>query len=107
MKKGAISAGVPVADLLGENAPAMGLKLLGGERGLRNRIDRSRVQRPGLALTGFTRYLSSGRVQILGGSEHSFLETLSAAKRVDVLKRLMSRKICCVVVTRGLAVPRN
>lgn len=83
----------------------MGLRLLGGKSGLKNQIDRSRVQRPGLALTGFTRYLSPGRVQILGGSESSFLRTLSVKQRALVMHRLMGRELCCVVVTRGLEVP--
>ena len=83
----------------------MGLRLLGGKAGLKKYIDRSRVQRPGLALTGFTRYLSPGRVQILGGSESSYLRTLTVKQRARVLHRLMSRELCCVVVTRGLEVP--
>jgi HPr kinase/phosphorylase len=91
--------------LLSEGAASMGLRLLGGRAGLQNSIDRSRVQRPGLALTGFTRYLSAGRVQIIGGSESSYLRTLSVQKRAAVLHRLMSRELCCVVVTRGLDTP--
>lgn len=96
---------IPVEALLSEAAASMGLRLLGGKAGLQNPIDRSRVQRPGLALTGFTRYLSAGRVQILGGSESSYLRTLTVQQRAAVLKRLMARELCCVVVTRGLDVP--
>ena len=96
---------VPVSDLLTQDAVSMGLRLLGGAAGLTNLIERSRVQRPGLALTGFTRYLSPGRVQILGGSESSYLRTLPVAKRAAVLKRLMMGKLSCIVVTRGLEVP--
>jgi HPr kinase/phosphorylase len=96
---------IPVAALLSEEALPLGLRLLGGRSGLQNQIDRSRVQRPGLALTGFTRYLNPGRVQILGGSESSYLKTLPVRKRAAVLHRLMDRKLCCVVVTRGLPAP--
>jgi HPr kinase/phosphorylase len=95
---------VPVEALLSDEAAGMGLRLLGGKSGLGKLIDRSRVQRPGLALTGFTRYLSPGRVQILGGSESSYLKTLSVKQRAAVIRRFMSQSICCVVVTRGLAV---
>ena len=97
--------GVPVSELMSNDAGTLGLRLIGGAKGLPNLIDRSRVQRPGLALTGFTRYLNPGRVQILGGSESSYLRTLRVAHRSTVLKRLMKRTLCCVVVTRGLAVP--
>ncbi len=95
---------VPVSVLLSEEAAPLGLRLLAGQAGLQNSIDRSRVQRPGLALTGFTRYLSPGRVQIVGGSESSFLQTLTIKDRAAVLRRLMARKLCCVVVTRGLRI---
>jgi HPr kinase/phosphorylase len=96
---------VPVESLLSDEASHMGLRLIGGKAGLQNVIERSRVQRPGLALAGFTRYLNPGRVQIMGGSESSFLSTLTLKRRAEVLRRLMARKLCCVVVTRGLEVP--
>ena len=104
MKKVAATR-VPVKELLSEDGAPMGLRLVGGRAGLKNLIDRSRVQRPGLALTGFTRYLSPGRVQILGGSESSYLRTLTVKRRAAVLHRLMARELCCIVVTRGLEVP--
>lgn len=104
MKK-ASAPRIQVAALLSEEAAGMGLRLLAGKSGLRKHIDRSRVQRPGLALTGFTRYLSPGRVQIIGGSESSYLRTLSVRERAAVLRRLMARELCCLVVTRGLEVP--
>lgn len=97
--------GVPVSALLSEAAAPLCLRLLGGTAGLQNLITRSRVQRPGLALTGFTQYLSPGRVQILGGSESSYLRTLSVRARAALLQTLMARELCCVVVTRGLEVP--
>jgi HPr kinase/phosphorylase len=97
--------GVPVEALLSPDAALLGLRLVGGPAGLRNLIDRSRVQRPGLALTGFTRYLSPGRVQIIGGSETSYLRTLTVKQRAAVLHRLMVSSLCCIVVTRGLEVP--
>ena len=107
MTRPSASPGVPVSELLGDAAKSLALKLVAGSRGLSNRINRPRVQRPGLALAGFTRYLSEGRVQILGGSEWSYLETLSRKARAEVLHRLVARKICCIVVTRGLSVPEE
>lgn len=96
---------IPVSALLSEGAAPLVLRLEGGGKGLSRLITRSRVQRPGLGLTGFTRYLSNGRVQILGGSESSYLRTLSKRERAAVIGRLMERELCCVVVTRGLEVP--
>lgn len=95
-------AAVPVSDLLGPDAPTLRLEVLAGRKGLDRTIDRSRVQRPGLALAGFTRYLSYGRVQIVGGSESAYLRTLTRVARARVVRNLMSRELSCLIVTRGL-----
>ena len=48
---------VPVRALLGPEAEGLKLTLLAGARGLDREITLARVQRPGLALTGYTQYL--------------------------------------------------
>jgi HPr kinase/phosphorylase len=83
----------------------LGLRLTAGRAGLLRTIELSRVQRPGLALTGFTDYIRYGRVQIVGGSELAYLQTLSPARRRAVLSRLARRPISCFVVTKALAPP--
>ena len=52
-----------------------------GRAGLDHEIHLARVQRPGLALTGYTDYIRYGRVQIMGGSEIGYLRKLGAARR--------------------------
>ena len=54
------------------------LTLAAGAHGLDHEIQLSRVQRPGLALTGYTDYIRYGRVQIVGSSEIGYLRKLSA-----------------------------
>ena len=100
----AAEPGVAVRDLL---APGSGLRLrlAAGRSGLDRTIHLSRVQRPGLALTGFTDYIRYGRVQIMGSSELGFLRTLAPARRRAVLSRLGRCRITCFVVTKGLAPP--
>ena len=68
---------VPVGDLLGPEARTLGLRLVAGRAGLDRQIQLSRIQRPGLALTGYTDYLRYGRVQVLGSGEVSYLATLT------------------------------
>ena len=55
--------------------------LVAGRAGLEQRSTCSRVQRPGLALTGYTDYIRYGRVQIMGGSEIGYLRKLDARAR--------------------------
>ena len=96
---------VSVRQLLHEGGSLLRLHLAAGRAGLDRQIQLSRVQRPGLALTGFTDYLRYGRVQIVGGSEVSYLAKLTATRRRAILSRLAKADITCFVVTKGLAVP--
>src|SRR5687767_5838652 len=96
---------VPIRDLA--EAEALGLKLVAGRTGLGEVVALSRVQRPGLALTGYTDYIRYGRVQIMGASEIGYLGTLTARRRAAILDRLTSRRISCFVVTKGLAPPEE
>jgi len=88
-----------------EPSSGLGLRLVAGAAGLDQVVTLSRVQRPGLALTGYTDYIRYGRVQILGASELGYLRKLSGARRGAVLKRLASCRISCFVVTKGLDAP--
>jgi HPr kinase/phosphorylase len=98
---------VRVRDLLARDARRLQLRVLAGRAGLDNEVRLSRVQRPGLALTGYTDYISYGRVQIVGGSEIGYLRTLSAARRAAILKKLSRCRISCFVLTKGLEAPRE
>ena len=84
-----------------EPSAALGLRLVAGGAGLDHAVTLSRVQRPGLALTGYTDYIRYGRVQILGASELGYLRKLSPRRRGTVLRR----RISCFVVTKGLDPP--
>jgi HPr kinase/phosphorylase len=94
-----------VRDLLAAVGSELSLRLVSGRRGLDRVVLIPRVQRPGLALTGFTEYIRYGRVQILGGTEVSYLRTLAPARRRAVLRRLARCEVTCFVVTKGLVPP--
>ena len=96
---------VTVRELLERHRDELALKLVAGRAGLDRTIHLARVQRPGLALTGFTDYLRYGRVQIIGSSEISYLRTLPARRRASILARLARSRVSCFVVTKGLATP--
>jgi HPr kinase/phosphorylase len=96
---------VSVRQLLHDGGSLLRLHLAAGRAGLDRQIRLARVQRPGLALTGFTEYLRYGRVQIVGGSEVSYLAKLTAARRRVILRRLARADITCFVVTKGLDAP--
>ncbi len=94
-----------VRDLLSPEAASLNLTLAAGAHGLAHEIQLSRVQRPGLALTGYTDYIRYGRVQIVGSSEIGYLRKLPAKRRVAILEELCRCRISCFVVTKGLVPP--
>jgi HPr kinase/phosphorylase len=94
-----------VSELVEAGAEPLELSLRAGRAGLQNRVQQARVQRPGLALTGYTDYIRYGRVQILGSSELGYLAKLAARERRGVLAKLCRSRISCFVITKGLEPP--
>jgi HPr kinase/phosphorylase len=93
-----------VRSLLDESS-GLRLVLLAGEGGLARRISNQRIQKPGLALAGYVKQVHPERVQILGSTEISYLQTLSAAEAQRSIDSFMSLDPACIIVTKGLDVP--
>jgi HPr kinase/phosphorylase len=90
-------------------APALGLEIevLQGQDYLENEICSARVQKLGMVLAGFDSYIHPDRVQLIGTSEVNFLKALNGESRWAAIQRLRKRRICCIVVTKGLDVPEE
>src|SRR5881296_2432522 len=82
-------------------ASALGLKLLAGAAGLKRFIREPTVNRPGLALAGFTKYFANKRVQVMGNAESHFLKSLPPEEREVRYRQLLDYKIPCLVFCRG------
>jgi len=93
---------VTVERLYTDQAQALGLKLLAGAKGLKRVIREPTVNRPGLVLSGFTRYFAYKRVQVIGNAEAYFLKSLTPEERIKRYEMLFSYKIPCMVYSRGL-----
>ena len=78
------------------------LKLVAGEEGVERPVDHPRIQKSGLVLAGHGHGIVPTRVQILGETEISFLETLEPAVRAERVDGLFGLGLSCVVVTRGV-----
>lgn len=91
---------VSVGAFYQRHAAELGLELAGGERGLDRLIREPTVNRPGLALSGFYTYFAPKRVQIFGGAELSYLESLPPATREERLRRFLDSSIPCLVIAR-------
>lgn len=96
---------ITVQDFFEHTAGAVELRLCAGEQGLNRVLTSSRIQKPGLALAGFTGFINPTRVQILGQTELSFLETLDDAARAFAVKGFLDCNVACAIVTKGQAMP--
>jgi HPr kinase/phosphorylase len=100
-------AEVTVGDLVADARLAAELTPLGGEAGLGRPIRHPRVQKSGLALAGHFYGVVPTRVQVLGETELSFLETLTPDARGLAARGFFSLGLSCVVVTRREIAPKS
>ena len=84
------------------HASSLELNLIAGAGGLKRIIREPTVNRPGLVLSGFTRYFAFKRVQVIGNAEAFFLKSLSAEECIQRCETFFSHKIPCVVFSRSL-----
>jgi HPr kinase/phosphorylase len=101
------SIGVTVATVLRDLAEsrALDLELIAGADGLSRHITIPHTQKTGLALSGFDEYLRSGRVLVLGESEIRYLEGIGPAERTQVMRRVFTHDLPCLLVTDGFEAP--
>jgi HPr kinase/phosphorylase len=95
-----------ISDLLDDQEYGLELTLVSGAIGLSHRVSSSRIQKPGLALTGYTEHLHPDRIQVLGNTEISYLGQLEADRALTYIKALCSFSISCFIVTKGLTPPQ-
>ncbi len=85
-----------------DHAGNLDLKLVAGAAGLKRAILEPTVNRPGLVLSGFTRYFAYKRIQVIGNAEAFFLKSLSEEERSKRCDAFFSFRLPCVVFARHL-----
>src|ERR1700761_1251983 len=93
---------VTVEQFFKEHAGPLEMRQLAGEGKLQRIIREPTVNRPGLALSGFTRYFAYKRVQVMGHAETFYLRSLREEERVARYAYLFAYKIPCIVFSRSL-----
>ena len=74
---------------------------------LDNEITSKYLSRPGLALTGFFDRFTYKRIQILGETEISYMQSLKDEDLYDRVKEILIYNIPCLIVTKGLSIPKQ
>ncbi len=99
------SVALAIQELLNETEYGLELRLLAGAGGLGHQVTSSRIQKPGLALTGYTEHLHPDRIQVLGNTEISYLSQLEPQVAQAHAQALCAFPISCFIVTKGLVPP--
>ena len=94
-------------DLLNDSEYGLDLVLLAGERGLIHRVTSPRIQKPGLALAGYTEHLHPSRIQVLGNTEISYLKQVDDHIASESICKLCSFPISCFIITKDLLPPQS
>jgi HPr kinase/phosphorylase len=97
---------ISIAEFVEKSPAELQIEVLAGKNGLRkHEINSARIQKLGLALAGFTHYIHTGRIQIVGQSEIWYLSQLDSANKIEAIKNLNLDKISCILITKSLEPP--
>ena len=105
MQIDAAKPSITVAQLIRGAGDDLRLEVIIGGEGLHRPISNARIQKPGLALTGFTEHIHPERIQVFGNTELSYLRTLTPEAQRDIFSKLFASPLACLIVTKGLPVP--
>ena len=95
-----------VADLLAEKREEWGLEVVAGKQGLAaNTVTTGDINRPGMALAGYTGVFLRERIQIVGTTELSYLATLPPDPQSEAVHRLLALRPACIIATKALSLP--
>ncbi len=94
-----------IRELLERGGDPLQLESLTGETGLDGFLPDQEIASPGLALAGFTDRFSPNRMHVLGETEVSYLNSLSAAERRKTLELFFGFDLPVVFITKGQEVP--
>jgi HPr kinase/phosphorylase len=98
---------ITVHELCTADSLDLDLEVLYGNEAMNNAIRSPRIQKLGFALAGYNGYIDPERIQFLGRSEINFLKNLKPPARKEAIHRLRGLSICCIIITRGLGVPKE
>jgi HPr kinase/phosphorylase len=96
-----------VQHLYEQHGKALGLELLAGKGGLRRKIQKPEVHRPGLSLTGFLKSFASARILVFGKHEIDYLKELQGGMRRERLAAILTPQTPAVIVARRFRPPKD
>jgi len=98
-------ATLTVAQLYESQKDQLSLELLSNSSDSKIPITLSDINRPGMALMGFTENFLAERIQIFGRTEIAYFQTLSEPEQRAALDRFFQFRVPCIIVAKGLELP--
>lgn len=97
MTKNKKNSGVEINTLIEQNE--FEISKVYNEKWTSNKILHPRVQKPGLALAGYSKYVDKNRLQVFGKTEMGYLKQLPRTEFEKRLKNFMASKIPGIIVS--------
>lgn len=91
-----------IAELIERAPKELDISVVGTDVSFGNKIESDRIQKLGLAFSGFQKYLHPGRLKIAGQSESACLSELSDSEAEHAVNRLDPDAISSILITHGL-----
>ncbi len=85
----------------------LSLSLITHPNTMQGDITTSFLNRPGLALTGYFDRFDYNRIQILGETEISYLQSLKEKDLYNNIKETLVYDIPAIIITKGLSIPKQ
>ncbi len=95
---------VSISKIIKDVGAALKLRVVEGAEFLDNTVAENRIQKTGLALTGFVENIHPGRIQIMGSNEIKYLSTLPEERQLEILTYITTVEIPAIIVTRNLEI---
>jgi len=92
-------------EFLSRRGDPLQLEALTGDLGLDRQMPEAEVASPGLVLAGYTGRFAPNRIHVLGETEITYLNSLSAEQRRTSLEKFFAFDLPCIFVTKGQDVP--
>jgi HPr kinase/phosphorylase len=90
-------ASIEIKELIGHND--FEIVKVYNEKWLSNKILHPRIQKPGLALAGYIKYLDKDRIQIFGNTEMGYLKHLPRPEFEERLSNFMAARIPGIIIS--------
>lgn len=94
---------IPIGELM--QRTDLKLSAWTGDVGMTRDITNAELNRPGLALAGYTDRFSNNRIQIIGETEFTYMMSLSPDDRRQAIDRVLAFDVPCAILTKALQPP--